>query len=74
MDGVKIKMLRSYMRYRTGQEVVVSGGLARTLELAGYARRVAVEPQLNFATAPEPANVERADAPYGKAKRRRRDA
>lgn len=72
MDGVKIEMLRSYMRYRTGQVVVVTAGLARTLELAGYAKRMADEPQLQFAVAPAPLGAERAEAPVAKQRRRRR--
>lgn len=72
MDGVTIKMLRSYMRYRTGQEVVVTAGLARTLELAGYAKRVQDVPQFEFATAPEPAGLERAEDAGSRQRRRRR--
>lgn len=72
MDGVKIEMLRSWMRYRTGQVVSVTNGLARTLELQGYARRVKEQPQLQFATAPEPAGLERAEAPVAQARRGRR--
>jgi len=70
-DGVKVQMQRSYMRYRTGQVVTVTAGLARTLELAGYAKRVADEPKFEFATAPEPADLERAEAPMGKRRRKR---
>lgn len=72
MDGVNIRMLRSWMRYRTGQIVPVTAGLARTLELQGYAQRVKNEPQLEFATAPEPAGAERAESPVAKQRRRRR--
>lgn len=68
---VSVRMLRSYGRYRPGQVVQVTGGLARTLELNRYAERVGQEPQLEFATAPEPV-VERAVVPVIKAKRRRR--
>ena len=71
MDGVKVQMQRSYMRYRTGQVVTVTAGLARTLELAGYAKRVTDVPQFEFATAPEPAELERAEAPMGKRRRKR---
>ena len=71
MDGVKVQMQRSYMRYRTGQVVTVTAGLARTLELAGYAKRVQDGPQFEFATAPEPAGLERAEAPMGKRRRKR---
>lgn len=71
MDGVNIRMLRSWMRYRTGQIVPVTAGLARTLELQGYAQRVKNEPQLEFATAPEPAGAERAESPVAKQRRRR---
>lgn len=72
MDGVKVQMQRSYMRYRTGQVVTVTAGLARTLELAGYAKRVAAEPQLEFATAPEPAGLERAEDAVSRQRRRKR--
>lgn len=71
MDGVNVQMLRSYMRYRMGQVVTVTGGLARSLELAGYARRVQDMPQFEFATAPEPAGLERAESPMGKRRRKR---
>lgn len=71
MDGVNMQMLRSYMRYRTGQVVTVTAGLARTLELAGYAKRVQDVPQFEFATAPEPAGLERAEAPMGNRRRKR---
>lgn len=71
MDGVKVQMQRSYMRYRTGQVVTVTAGLARTLELAGYAKRVQDEPQFEFATAPEPAGLERAESLMGKRRRKR---
>ena len=71
MDGVKVQMQRSYMRYRTGQVVTVTAGLARTLELAGYAKRVQDEPQFEFATAPESAGLERAESLIGKRRRKR---
>ena len=71
MDGVKVQMQRSYMRYRTGQVVTVTAGLARTLELAGYAKRVTDVPQFEFATAPEPAGLARAETSMGKRRRKR---
>jgi len=71
MDGVKVQMQRSYMRYRTGQVVTVTAGLARTLELAGYAKRVQDGPLLEFATVPEPAGLERAESLMGKRRRKR---
>lgn len=71
MDGVKIQMQRSYMRYRTGQVVTVTAGLARTLELSGYARRVQDEPQLQFATVPAAEGAERAESPVAKQRRRK---
>jgi hypothetical protein len=67
---VMVRMLRSYGRYRPGQVVPVTGGLARTLELQRYAVRVAAEPTLEFSVAPEP-EAERAVAPVAKAKRGR---
>jgi hypothetical protein len=73
IDAVLIRMVRSWRGYKAGQVVSVTGGLARTLELDRYAVREP-QPQFEFGTAPEPPAVERADAPHGKAKRRRRDA
>jgi hypothetical protein len=70
-EPVKVRMLRSYGRYRAGEVVPVTGGLARTLELQRYAVRVADEPRLEFATAPEPANMERTETPIAKARRRK---
>ena len=67
---VMVRMLRSYGRYRPGQVVPVTGGLARTLELQRYAVRHQEQPQLRFATAPEP-EVERAESPVAKQRRRK---
>lgn len=67
---VRVRMLRSYLRYRPGQVVEVTGGLARTLELQRYAVRHQDPPAFEFATEPEPA-AERAVAPVAKAKRGR---
>ena len=72
IEPVNVRMLRSYGRYRAGQIVPVTGGLARTLELQRYAVRVTEEPQLEFATAPAPENVERAEPPIVKARRQKR--
>ena len=72
IEPVNVRMLRSYGRYRAGQVVPVTGGLARTLELQRYAVRVTEEPQLEFATAELPDNVERAEPPIAKARRRKR--
>lgn len=69
---VNVRMLRSYGRYRAGQIVPVTGGLARTLELQRYAVRVVAEPVLEFATAPEPQGLERTEPPAVKARRRKR--
>jgi len=69
---VNVRMLRSYGRYRTGQIVPVTGGLARTLELQRYAVRVVPEPVLEFGTAPEPDGLERTEPPVVKARRRKR--
>lgn len=69
---VNVRMLRSYGRYRAGQIVPVTGGLARTLELQRYAVRVVPEPVLEFATAPEPEGLERTEPPVVKARRRKR--
>lgn len=71
IEPVKVRMLRSYGRYRAGDIVPVTGGLARTLELQRYAVRVVDEPVLEFATAPDPANMERAEPPIAKARRRK---
>lgn len=69
---VTVRMLRSYGAYKAGQIVQVTGGLARTLELQRYAVRVVEEPVLQFATAPEPAGIERTEPPVVKARRRKR--
>lgn len=70
IEPVKVKMLRSYGRYRAGDIVPVTGGLARTLELQRYAVRVTDEPLLEFATAPAPENVERTEHPISKRRKR----
>lgn len=72
IEFVSVRFVRPYQAYRTGQVVQVPGGLARSLELQRYAVRHQ-EPQLAFATAPEPAAMERAEAPVAK-KRRRKNA
>lgn len=69
---VRMRMLRPYGRYRTGQVVEFTGGQARTFEIYKYAERLPAEPQLEFATAPEPRGIERAEAPVAKARRRKR--
>jgi hypothetical protein len=70
VELIPVRMLRSYMSYRPGQVVHVTGGLARTLELQRYAVRHQEQPQLRFATAPEP-EVERAESPVAKQRRRK---
>ena len=72
IEPVNVRMLRSYGRYRAGQIVPVTGGLARTLELQRYAVRVTEEPQLEFATVTAPENVERAEPPIVKSRRQKR--
>ena len=72
VQPVQMRMIRSYGRYRAGQIVPVTGGLARTLELQRYAVRVTPEPVLEFATAPEPEGLERTEPPVVKARRKRR--
>jgi len=69
---VQVRMLRPYGAYKAGQIVPVTGGLARTLELQRYAVRVIAEPVLEFATAPQPAGIERTEPPVVKARRRKR--
>ena len=69
---VRMRMIRPYGRYRTGQVVELTGGQARTFEIYRYAERVPAEPQLEFATLPDPADIERAEAPVAKARRRKR--
>ncbi len=71
-EPVRMRMLRPYGRYRVGQVIQLTGGQARTFEIYKYAQRVPAEPQLEFATASEPAELERADAPVAKARRRKR--
>jgi len=72
VDLVPVRMLRAYMAYKAGQIVPVTGGLARTLELQRYAVRHVEDPAIMFATVPEPAALERAEAPAAKARRRKR--
>ena len=72
VQPVHVRMLRSYGRYRAGQIVPVTGGLARTLELQRYAVRGLDEPRLEFATVRAPENGERAEPPIVKARRRKR--
>ena len=72
VDLVPVRMLRPYMAYKAGQIVPVTGGLARTLELQRYAVRHVDDPAITFATVPEPAALERAEAPAAKARRRKR--
>jgi hypothetical protein len=72
VDLVPVRMLRPYMAYKAGQIVPVTGGLARTLELQRYAVRHVEDPAITFATVPEPAALERAEAPVAKARRRKR--
>lgn len=69
---IRVRFVRPYRAYRPGQLADVTGGLARSLELQRYAV-LHQEPQLAFATAPEPAAMERAEAPVAK-KRRRKNA
>ena len=72
VDLVCVRMLRPYMAYKAGQIVPVTGGLARTLELQRYAVRHVDDPVIAFAILPEPAALERAEAPVAKARRRKR--
>lgn len=72
IEFVSVRFVRPYQAYRAGQVVQVASGLARSLELQAYAVRQH-EPQLAFATAPEPAAMERAETPVAK-KRRRKNA
>lgn len=67
-----IRMLRPYRAYRTNQVVTVTPGLADMLERAGYAVRHKAAPTMEFAVAPEPANLELAVDPVATAKRPRR--
>jgi hypothetical protein len=68
--AVKMRLLRSYRAYRPGAVIEVTGGLARTLELSGYAVRHEESPRFQFATAPA-GDVERAEPPLAKARRKR---
>lgn len=69
-DKVRMRFTRSYQIYKAGQEYEFTQGIARSLELIRAAVRVDV-PDINTATAPEPA-AERAEAPAAKAARKRR--
>jgi aminoglycoside N3'-acetyltransferase len=68
---VSVRITRPVRTYKTGQVVGVTGGLADMLVRSGYAVRNE-QPQIRFAVADEPQEVERAEAPYAKAGRRRR--
>lgn len=72
VDLIRVRMLRPYLAYKAGQVVPVTGGLARSLELQRYAVRHVDEPVMQFANQPEPAALERAEAPAAKARRRKR--
>jgi hypothetical protein len=62
---------RPYGAYKTGRVYTFAKGVARSLELFGKADIVR-EPVIEFATAPEPEQLERAVAPVAKAPRGRR--
>ena len=70
IETVRVRFLRPFRAYKIGQVVTVTKGVARSLHLSRRAEPV-VEPQLEFAVAPEPV-VERAVQPVAKAQRRRR--
>ncbi len=67
----KVRFTRPYMAYKAGQIATVTKGVARSLEIFGRAELVR-EPQMEFATAPEPAGLEVAIAPAAKAAKRGR--
>lgn len=67
---VPVRFLRPYAAYRAGQLVPVTRGLARTLELQRIARAEEQTP-LEFAEAPQPKAMERAEAPVAKRRRKK---
>ena len=67
----RLRFTRAYQGYKMGHVVDLPGGIARSLELYGYAVRVARDPQIEFAVAPEPV-AEQAVTPVAKAARRRK--
>lgn len=71
-ETCQIRMLRPYRAYRTNQIVTVTPGLADMLQRAGYAVPHKAAPRLEFAVAPEPADLEVAVDPVATAKRPRR--
>lgn len=70
VQTAQVRFKRPYMAYKAGQVATVSKGIARSLEVFGRAVIVR-EPQLQFATAPEPV-VEVAEAPVATVARRGR--
>ena len=70
IEKASVRFTRPYMGYRAGAVAEVPKGVARSLEVFGRAVIVR-EPQLMFATAPEPV-VEVAEAPVATVARRGR--
>lgn len=70
LELVRVRFLRPYTAYRPGQLVPVTRGLARTLELQRIAT-VEEQTPLEFAEAPQPQAVERAEAPVAKRRRKK---
>lgn len=71
IETAKVRFTRPYMAYKAGQVATVTKGVAHSLARFGRAELVR-EPQMEFATVPEPAGLELAIAPEAKAVRRGR--
>ncbi len=71
VETAKVRFTRPYMAYKAGQVATVTKGVAHSLARFGKAELVC-EPQMEFATAPEPAGLELAIAPAAKAAKRGR--
>lgn len=71
VETAKVRFLRPFRTYKSGQIVTVTKGVARSLQLARLAV-VVQETQLELAVAPESASLETAVALAAKAPRRRR--
>jgi hypothetical protein len=67
----RMRFKRAYRGYKAGAVVSMPKGVARSLEIFGFATRE-TQAEIEVAVAPEPAGLERAVAPVVKARRRRK--
>ena len=72
IETARVRIRRPFMAYKAGQIITVPKGQARSLVLFGKGDLVEDEPQLRFAVASEPAELEVAVAPPVTPKRRGR--